>query len=139
MFTAINIGDVYYSSFLQFALDLPDGSSRKVRVLPPVNVTVLIIFRSEFPTEFDVKFYGRLTNGELMPGENRSHVKLDGGIHGSTLNVDLVIDPRHEGLIWFEIYIDEELATKMPFQIIRREDPQQGESQDSNSPEQGHQ
>jgi hypothetical protein len=121
--TAVNIGDIFHTSHLEFDLTLPNGITQTARVFPPVNVTLIMMFRSEEPTEFDLRFEGKLPNGELLPGDNRSHVKLDRGVKGAFLNIDLTIDPRYDGEMWFEIYIDEELATKIPFLIVRTQKP----------------
>jgi hypothetical protein len=117
MVSAIRIGDIYKTSGIEFEFASPDGVRHIGRVHPPINVVVVILFRSEVPIDFEMRFQGRLPDGSLLAGENKASLHLDAGVKGATLKIDLLIDPRNSGEIWFELYIDDELAIKMPFRI----------------------
>ena len=116
--SAIRIADIFTAPSMDVAVTCPHGSSQTIHVYPPVHVAAVLIFRSEEPVDFAMRFQGMDANGEILPGVYNVPITIGIGFRTSILNVALQIDPRHVGDLWFEIYIDDELATKFPFRII---------------------
>ena len=119
--SAIRIADIFKAAVIEVAARCPHGSSQIIYVRPPIKVAALLMFRSEAPVEFEMQFHGRTSAGDLLEADNRALIKMDGGVRGFTLKVELLIDQRNSGDIWFEIFIDGALATKLPFRIDQQE------------------
>jgi hypothetical protein len=61
-------------------------------------------------------------DGERLPGgfqDLECKIGADGA--GYTLNLNARVPTDREGTFWFEIYVDGELATKLPLRIVHPE------------------
>ncbi len=121
--TAFRIGDTYKSSPLEFDIDLKDGSSQHVRIVRPIKFSAIMLLRSEVASIAYVRFQGRLSNGDLMPEVHTREIELKGGVTsehaGAMVVIEVSLDGRVAGQIWFEIFVNDELATKVPLFVIQ--------------------
>jgi len=93
-----------------------------IRVYPPLDAHAVVMFRSEQPIEFTCSMRGVMPDGELWPGgfqDLKCRIGADGA--GYTLNLSIRIPTDREGTFWFEIYVEGELATKLPLRIAHPE------------------
>jgi hypothetical protein len=47
-------------------------------------------------------------------------VKLLGGDHNYNITLHIGLGVHHEGLHWFDVYLDDELITRIPLTVLRR-------------------
>jgi hypothetical protein len=117
--TAIRIADIFKTTVVEITIPGQGDLKHLIQLYPPINVAAIVSFRSESPVEFEMRFQGRSANGELLPGVHKVPIKMQGGVDGYIMNIALNLDGELYGDIWFEIFVDDELATKIPFRIIR--------------------
>ena len=122
LLTAIRIAD----SFAAVPIELSptfDGEGEPppfspMRTYLPLDAHAVIAFRSEAPVEFTASLRGTGPNGEIMPGGFEDHpCKIGADGAGYTLNANVRVPTDQKGTYWFEIYVDGELATKLPLRI----------------------
>ena len=116
--SAIRIADIFTAPSMDVAVVCPHGASQTLHIYLPVHVAAVLMFRSEEPVDFMMRFQGKDASGEILPGVYNVPISIGPGYRTNILNVALQIDPRHVGDLWFEIYVDENLSTKFPFRII---------------------
>ena len=93
-----------------------------LKVYPPLDAHAVAMFRSEQPIEFTCSMRGVRPDGGRWPGgfeDLKCKIGEDGT--GYTLNLSLRIPTDQEGTFWFEIYVEGELATKLPLRIVHPE------------------
>jgi hypothetical protein len=116
--SAINIID-------RAEVDLPiDVPFNQFNVITPLQITAVLIFKSDAPEEFDVVFTGFAPATESHPdglpvNPSTLHVKLGGGIRGHQYRLGITIDPRSLGLWWFNVSMNGEVVLKLPFEVAR--------------------
>ena len=118
-FTAFKIANTFTAPDIEIVATCPHGDSETLHLTQPIRVSALLMFWSDEPVEFETRFQGKTADGGLLPGDNRARIALSGGVDGYILNVSLSIDIKYAGDLWFEVYVDDGLATKLPFRIIR--------------------
>lgn len=84
----------------------------------PINLTALLVFKSGSATgNHQVKIRPVLPSGRFLQ-ELSAPMFLEGEDRGANLVVNIGIQAIEEGLYWFEILVDDELATKVPLRLV---------------------
>jgi hypothetical protein len=86
----------------------------------PVNVSAVVIFRAEGPTESNLTIKVRDPDGEELQGTRSFPVRSKSFIEGHTLNINFKVPGEKQGDFWFEVYVDDELMAKVPLRITHR-------------------
>src|SRR5579864_1184110 len=86
----------------------------------PVNVSAVVIFRAEMPSKSTLTIKVRDPRGEELQGTRSFSVHSKSLIEGHTLNINFRVPGQKEGDFWFEVYVDDELATKVPLRITHQ-------------------
>jgi hypothetical protein len=108
--TAVKIVD-------QIVFDLPsDIPPDKVNILNLLQVWALIFVKSDGPEDFELEFTGIAPNGQRV-NPQRIAIHSKGGSKGHQIRLEIQIDPRSQGLWWFEIAIAGNVVLKMPLLI----------------------
>jgi hypothetical protein len=104
---------------------LPDGSpdtDKAEMVSDPARCKMLIAMHAEAERTFDFRMKLRGPSGEHLNefmADPSGLQTVGAGAHGGlTLNIGLTISTSDSGLYWFEIYIDGEVATKLPLFVF---------------------
>jgi hypothetical protein len=116
--TAIRISDAFITD--------PAGVERaadgsEVKLYGSLRVRGVFIFRSEKPASFTLTLKGT-TPSNATPAERFStSVSLHGSDAGPhILNMTTNLEADVEGAFWFEVYVDDRLAAKVPLYVIHR-------------------
>lgn len=121
LLTAIRIANGWSVSPYRFTPRLPDGSADEQNAqlfYPPFSIRLITLFHSEKQTKFTVTFRAITPTGRVMDiskGSISCEIPVDGETY--TLNVKGNITTQESGLYWFEVYVDGELATRVPLQV----------------------
>ena len=93
----------------------------------PVSASAVVIFRSEEPSESVLTIKVKDPGGSELQGTSRFTVRSRSLIEGHTLNINFRIPGDKEGDFLFEVYLDGEIAAKLPLRIThQRQFPHQG-------------
>jgi uncharacterized protein DUF6941 len=88
--------------------------------MPPTNLTfpAVITLKSGFCRgRYDLKIVPITPSGKSLK-ENIVSVQLDGEDRGMNILINLVFQANEEGLYWFEIYVQNQLLTRMPLRVV---------------------
>ncbi len=123
---------------VSFEIQLPNGGV-SVNYFP-VEFVIIVKIHSEKPRNAIFSVKGVAETGEPLKGtEGLFRIDLLGGVEGQTFNITVKIPGARAGTHWLEFYIDEELATKLPFLIktgsrVEVDKQTQGQAQKSEPP-----
>ena len=126
LLTAIRLADIYHVAPMPVEETLADGTRlRGAFVHPPLNISAILMFHSESPVSFEATVVGIDPEGNRLEinGGKSIPVSINGGVEGFALNINLVINSKHTGDLWFEVHIDGVLATKTPLRILKQQAP----------------
>jgi hypothetical protein len=112
VFTAIRIID-------RFVLKIPAPQPGMVVTLPPILFSAVLIFKSDGPETFTVAMEAVHANG-ARGQKDVYQVSTEGGVKGHKFHVNMVGNPVDPGLAWFDIFVNDSLALRLPF-IIEHE------------------
>ena len=119
LLTAVRLVDAFQTTPIDIHLDTPEPRIEK-RYLA-FTVGLIAVFVCEQRAEFTVSLRIIKPNGELSEGGlNLVPFVIESGVNGYTLNVALNLAGDVEGTYWFEIYVDQELATKLPLAVLHQ-------------------
>jgi hypothetical protein len=96
------------------SVDIPIGSAQPF--VPHVEANLVIIFRSERAVDFVATVQGTGPDGVVFSTYDFP-VRIEGGASGHTLALTLILNGAAEGLTWFNVLLDGELASKVPLLI----------------------
>ncbi len=98
---------------------VPQGSS------PVIVIRGLIAIRSgPVQGEFSLEIRPLRPNGQPKgPPLKIPPVKLLGGDHGANIILNMQLMIEEEGLHWFDVYFEDELLTRIPLIIARKQAP----------------
>jgi hypothetical protein len=109
--TAVRIMD-------QIVVDLPsDVPSSQINILTLLPVWALILVKSDGPEDFVLDFTGIAPGGQRV-NPQRIAIHSEGGSRGHQVRLGINIDPRSDGLWWFEIAVAGDVVLKMPLLIV---------------------
>lgn len=123
LLTAIKLADIYHVPPMPLEETLPDGTRlRGAFVHPPLNIAAILMFHSESPVSFEATVVGIDSDGNRLEinGGKGIPVSINGGVEGYALNINLVINSKHAGDLWFEVHVDNSLAAKAPLRILKQ-------------------
>jgi hypothetical protein len=91
-------------------------------IRPTISITGLLSLKSgpvkgEFPVQIKVV----KPNGELMKEVFSCSIKLLGGDHGQNTIINISLAAEQEGLHWFDVYFDDDLLTRIPLMVVKRQ------------------
>lgn len=94
------------------------GSTPELKSAPAIQLTILIIFKSGI-LRGKQKIAIRPTSPTGQPMAEMSFPMLFEGDdeHGNALIANMNVTPTEEGLFWFDVYLNEELITRMPLRV----------------------
>ncbi|HYI96894.1 MAG TPA: hypothetical protein VEX68_25350 [Bryobacteraceae bacterium] len=108
--TAFRIVDLH-------TIEIPPVPANTIIVLPTLAVDLVVQFRSETAQTFDVVVTTiRPDDQEVAPASFPAQ-STQGGVFGAILSVRVTLDFKVEGLYWFDVFVDDELATRVPLLI----------------------
>lgn len=82
------------------------------------SVTVVLSLKSgRAKGRHQLRIQRELPSGELDEKPFEATVHLEGGSQGTNVIVGLTTRYEHEGVYWFNVSFDDELLTRMPFEI----------------------
>ncbi len=109
--TAMRLVDV-------FNVELPAPKLNSVTVAPPIEADLVVIFKSQKPEQFRATVALVKPSGERTPA-TEYECQTGGGVIGQTIAIHVQVDPREPGDYWFEISIEDRLATKVPLRVTQ--------------------
>ena len=119
--TALRISNGFQAT----QLELMSGDEIAQVAFAAIEFKLIVTASCEVVREFDISFRLIFPNGnvfeDMLPLLKQ---KILGSGSGFTTIVNSTINPNLQGVYWFEIYVDQELSTKVPLVILH-------ESQDS--------
>lgn len=84
----------------------------------PISLTALLVFKSGSARgNHQVKIRPTLPSGRILQ-EISLPMLLEGDDRGVNLIANIGLQAREEGLYWFDIVVDDELATRIPLRIV---------------------
>jgi hypothetical protein len=86
----------------------------------PINASAVIIFRSDEPCESVLTIKVIDPSGRELEGTSTFTVRSKSLVEGHSLNVNFKIPGDKEGDYVFEVYLDGEIATKVPLRITHQ-------------------
>ena len=87
----------------------------------PVYFTIVIIFVSDQSERFAVTLTGKKPDGTALGGGPQpGSIEMEGGLAGASLIYSLNVPSEQEGEYWFDIFIDEDLVSRVPILIFHR-------------------
>jgi hypothetical protein len=88
----------------------------------PLPLTGFVSFKSgKFVGAKKVRIDFEKPSGQIVPtAQNALPVVFEGGEHGVNLRLQLTIVVNEDGLYWFNVYLDDELMTRIPLRISVR-------------------
>jgi len=112
VFTAIRIID-------RFVLKIPATQPGIAVTLPPIHFSAVLIFKSDGPETFMIAM--EAVNVKGVRGQRDTYqVSTEGGVKGHKFHVNMVGNPVEPGLAWFDIFVNDSLALRLPF-IVEHE------------------
>jgi hypothetical protein len=102
-----------------FTVTLPSGPA-PLTFNPPVQTKLVIIFKTEKFERFKATIALRKPNGESQP--TSFDTTSEPGIAGRVLLIDVILNSNEPGDYWFDILVDDAVATRVPLNITRRLD-----------------
>jgi hypothetical protein len=122
LLTAIRISDGFAINPAKITPKLPDGTldTRNTRLfIKPVTVSLIISLRSESAASFEFNLKGFRPSGKPLTSLfGALNVEIGPNVEGGrTFNVRLTVPTDEQGDFWFEFYVDDILANKMPLRI----------------------
>ncbi|SPE39785.1 hypothetical protein SBA3_3410004 [Candidatus Sulfopaludibacter sp. SbA3] len=123
LLTAVRITDGYTINPLAVPPRLPDGTldhEHPLMVFQPLRLSAVFNFRTEQPSEFSFVIKGTRPSGKPLSSSTPTPVMMrtGAGAEGNILNVSFTMSTDEPGDYWFEFWIDDEIATKVPIRII---------------------
>jgi hypothetical protein len=116
--TAIRISDAFITD--PKGVDKAEDGS-EVKLYGSLKVRGVFIFRSEKPASFTLTLKGTTPSNPTPAERFSTPVSLlgsDAGPH--VLNMTANLEADVEGAFWFEVYVDDQLAAKVPLYVIHR-------------------
>jgi hypothetical protein len=102
-----------------FTITLPSGAA-PLTFHSPVQTKLIIIFKTEKLERFKATVALRKPNGESQP--TSFDTTSEPGIAGRVLLIDVIMNSNEPGDYWFDISVDDVIATRVPLKITRKLD-----------------
>jgi hypothetical protein len=120
--TALRIVNAFTVEPTMVETPSPDGKSNTTLGFPILSFSAYCSFHADEHAEFDVRIKGIDPNGaELLPANPPVKCAVEGGALGHTLVVALKLATRVPGDYRIEIYVNENLAAKIPLRVIHNQ------------------
>jgi hypothetical protein len=120
--TAVRIANAITVEPTPFEVPSTDGKRSTNLGFPVLNCFILCSFHADQRVEFDARIKGISPSGaELLPASPPTKCTVEGGAIGHTLVVALKLATGIAGDYWIEIYVNENLETKIPMRIIHKQ------------------
>ena len=88
---------------------------------PAIQMNALISIKSgPLIGDFTLKIVALNPKGESK-GIFSTPVKLLGNDQGNNLILNLALGVEHEGLHWFDVFLDDELLSRIPLMVVRKQ------------------
>jgi hypothetical protein len=96
----------------------PEGIPQGVR--PIVQIFGLISLKSgSLKGTFTLRLNSELPSGKREENIITSTIELKGGDHGQNVILNILLGIQEEGLLWFDVVLEDQLLTKIPLMIVR--------------------
>jgi hypothetical protein len=122
--TAVRITNGYSALPTTARFELADGQTITQGVYTPLRINAVLVFYSEQPAEFTIRLQGTDPEGiEMTPAPPVIPCRILGGAMGHAINVTMYVPTEKQGDLWFNVYLDDSLAAKMPLRITHGTPP----------------
>jgi hypothetical protein len=121
LITAIRLVDAFEVKPVDLIREPNTLAPQIEKVYLAFRVGLIVVFVCEQRAEFTASVRIIKPTGQISEASQASiPFVIEDGVNGCTLNVDLNISGDVPGTYWFEIYVDRELATKLPLLVLHQ-------------------
>jgi hypothetical protein len=129
LLTAIKIANGFNAPISTFVPRNPDGtpdSEGRIIISSPIICHLVISFFCEVARSVSLTVKAKLPTGDDMANAPNASQTFDigAGAAGRVPNVELSMASDTEGTHWIEVYVHDEIATKVPLKIERQIQPE---------------